>query len=104
MSLIDWSDPEEMLGLLFEYVTDEALAEGDDAERARFLQRLSRELENLTATDFGAVDQIADAIAEIRDSQSEEFRDDGVIAHLDACIEELQRIGSQTSGTSSVQM
>ena len=102
MSLIDWSDPDEMLGLLIEYVTHEALTESSDAERADFLLGLSRELENLSGIDFVAVDQIADAISEIRASQPREFTNDAVIAHLDACIDELHRIGSQTTRASGV--
>lgn len=101
MSLIDWSDPDEMLGLLAEYVTDEALAEGDDAERADFLRDLSKELENLTGLSFVAVDQIAETISEIRDSQPREFQNDAVIAHVDACIEELHRIARQTARTTA---
>lgn len=97
MSLIDWSDPDEMLGLLVEYVTDEALTEGEDAERADFLRGLSRELEHLARFDFAAADQIADAISEIRDGQAREFQNDVVIGHEDACIEELRRIGSQAN-------
>lgn len=96
MSLIDWSDPDEMLGLLVEYVTDEALAESRDAGRAHFLRDLSGELETLAGRDFDAVDQMADAIREIRASQPREFLEDAVIAHVDACIEELDRIGDGT--------
>jgi len=92
MSLIDWSDPDEMLGLLVEYVTDEAVA-SFDADRAEFLRSLVSELENLAGQDFASVDQIADALREIRGSQPGEFLTDGVIAHVDACIEELHRIG-----------
>ena len=99
MSLIDWSDPEEMLGLLVEYVTDEALAEDRDPERAAFLRALARELNNLARRELAAVHQIADAIREIRASQPRELLDDAVIAHVDACVEELDRLGAgaQTS-------
>ncbi|MBW3670086.1 MAG: hypothetical protein KY432_00280 [Acidobacteria bacterium] len=104
MSLIDSSDPDEMLGLLVEYVNDEALTEDDDADRADFLRDLSRELENLTGEEFVAVEQIADAIREIRASQPREFLSDAVIVHMDACIEELRRIeiGSQTTRATAV--
>ena len=97
MSLIDWSDPDEMLGLLIEYVVDEALAEDGDADRADFLRRLSRDLEDLAGRDFTGVDQVADAICEIRGTQPAEFLNDEVIAHVDACVEELRRISSQTT-------
>jgi hypothetical protein len=39
MSLIDWSDPDEMLGLLIEYVADETVASHDDLDRADFLNQ-----------------------------------------------------------------
>ena len=100
MSLIDWSDPEEMLGLLVEYVNDEALAESGDAGRAAFLRDLSADLECLTGTDLGSPDQIAGAIREIPSSQPRELQRDPVIVHLDACIEELERIAQgQRSGS-----
>lgn len=94
MSLIDWSDPDEMLGLLIEYVDDEALASHDDADRARFLNRLSRELGALAMQDVRPAGRIARALHEIRDSQSEELASDPVLAHVEACIEELHRIGA----------
>ena len=102
MSLIDWSDPDEMLGLLVEYIVDEALTENDDADRADFLRGLSRELENLAGRNFVSVDQIADAIREICGAQPREFLRDAVISHVDACIEELYRIGSQKTRASAV--
>lgn len=98
MSLIDWSDPDEMVGLLVEYVADEALTENDDADRADFLRDLSRELGNLSARDFDGVDQIVEAIREIRAAQPREFLSDDVIAHLDACIEEVHRISFPMTG------
>lgn len=94
MSLIDWSDPEEMIGLLIEYVSDEALTADDDVERADFLNALSRDLEELTVHDVAEVNRLAEAIQEIRAAQPAAFLGDPVITHLDACIEELHRIGS----------
>lgn len=95
MSLIDWSDPEEMLGLLIEYVADEAIGETDE-ERAAFLRELWSDLDDLSSRQFEAVDGIADAICEIRATQPAEFLSDAVIAHVDACVEELRRIGSDS--------
>jgi nicotinamide riboside kinase len=94
MSSIDWSDPDEMLGLLLEYVADEERTAFQDDDRAEFLRGLSGELDRLAGREFVAVDQIAEAIREIRDAQPREFLNDEVITHLDACIEELHRIGS----------
>ena len=47
MSIIDWSDPEEMLGLLVDSVRDELMEERSDRERAKFLRSLSDALEAL---------------------------------------------------------
>lgn len=87
MSLIDWSDPEEMLGLLMEYVDDE-IGANIDRERATFLRELRRALESVTAGDSAA-----DALRQIDSDQPREFRDDDVLVHLRDCIEELERIG-----------
>ena len=46
VAFIDWSDPEEMFGLLVEYVTDEG-AEAEDSRRRNFLSKLRRKLEEL---------------------------------------------------------
>lgn len=105
MTFIDWSDPEEMLGLLLEYVADEVLVPENDGDRSDFLRRLLRDLEVASGREFAAVDQIAHQLEEIRDMQSRDFLTDPVIAHLDACIEELRRIGNvpasgRESGTS----
>lgn len=49
MSIIDWSDPDEMLGLLAEYVQDECLEEHSDRERVVFLRELSRSVKSLAS-------------------------------------------------------
>ena len=92
MSLIDWSDPEEMLGLLLEYVADEALMSHKDPERARFLDDLSRDLATVAEQDFDSVELIAHALREVCDSQPKEMAEDPVMTHVEACIEELERI------------
>ena len=94
MSLIDWSDPEEMLGLLVEYVADEAVASHHDAHRAQFLSHLSRELGEVADHDFKSVHEIELTLRQIYASQPREFASDPVMAHVDACIEELHRIGT----------
>lgn len=91
MSLIDWSDPEEMLGLLVEYVADETVASRHDADRADFLHQLSRELGALAGQELES-DRIHLTLQEIRDSQPTEFANDPVMTHVEACIEELHRI------------
>ena len=92
MSLIDWSDPDEMLGLLLEYVADEAATSHDDPDRKHFLNQLSRELGACAGHDFATPDLIELALREIIDSQPREFASDAVMAHLEACIEEVHRI------------
>lgn len=90
-----------MLGLLVEYVADEAIGERD-ADRADFLRELRSDLEDLSGRQFEAVDGIADAICGIRAEQPAEFLSDRVITHVDACVEELRRIGSHTTGARAV--
>jgi hypothetical protein len=94
MSLIDWSDPDEMLGLLIEYVADETVASHDDVDRADFLNQLLRELRSIAEQELESVDQVELTLREILGSRSSEFASDPVMAHLEACIEELHRIGT----------
>lgn len=68
MSLIDWSDPEEMLGLLVEFVADEADASQCDVDRARFLTALSRELAGMVEHDVGSVHRIELQLREVHDA------------------------------------
>ncbi|MEA2239341.1 MAG: hypothetical protein QOC81_4065 [Thermoanaerobaculia bacterium] len=100
MSLIDWSDPDEMLGLLADFVADEASTSYADRERARFLGTLSRALGDLAEQESGGGRQVAEALRQIRTSQPDGFLSDPVIEHLDACIEELCRIESAQHGMS----
>lgn len=92
MTLIDWSDPEAMLGLLIEYVEDEANSTPNDPERSGFLHQLSRDLLAAAVQDLDAPDQIARSLREIYDSQPREFASDSVMVHVEACIEEITRI------------
>jgi hypothetical protein len=96
MSLFDWSDPEEMLGLLAEYVADERLAERDDRRRARFLDELSSALRALASR--GQELSTRATIGRLRviyDRQRAEFSGDPALVHLDDCIQELERIAAQ---------
>lgn len=101
MSLIDWSDPDEMLGLLLEYVNNEARTSRGDPARAAFLRTLLDELEDLARTDWEAVEPIAEALNGIRRSQPVEFVADPVLEHLDGCVEEIWRIARQQATTPS---
>jgi hypothetical protein len=94
VSMIDWSDPDEMLGLLIEYVADESVASSEDADRYQFLNQLSRDLAAIVDLDFESVDRIELALREILTSQPREFSSDSVMAHVEACADELHRIGT----------
>lgn len=93
---IDWSDSEEMIGLLVEYVSDERNGSAGDPERERFLDDLAQELEVIA-------DRIRSVSAEatiqrlrvLSDSQPYDFAGDVVLDHVRACVEELERIQSQ---------
>jgi len=92
MTFINWSDPDEMVGLLLEYVADERGSSPDGA-RERFLAALLAELQDL-ADMLGEATQ-ADAIEKLRAiqrSQPAEFEGDEVLSHVTDCIEELERI------------
>lgn len=96
MSLIDWSDPDEMLGLLIDYVLDETFA-SQDAARVHFLKRLSAELGDLAMQRHDSADPLESELREIYDSQPAEFANDPVMGHVEACIEELRRIATSNS-------
>jgi hypothetical protein len=86
MSLIDWSDPDEMLGLLVEFVRDEALAPDDDEERAEFLDHLAGELAAIGRRRLDAVEPMAATLRELHQSLPREFMHDEVVTHLADCI------------------
>jgi hypothetical protein len=93
MSFINWSDSHEMLGLLSEFVADEQRESTHDPARAHFLAGLLEELGELTAR----IDEMNDddSIGKLRtllESANGEFRSDPVLEHVQACIEELERI------------
>lgn len=100
MTFINWSDPDEMLGLLFEYVADARNGVHGDPPRQRFLRFLYGELADLTdsASELSAGD-IASRLRMIRDSVDPRFEGDHVMEHVDDCIRELERIlGSTEAG------
>jgi hypothetical protein len=98
MSLIDWSDPEEMLGLLAEFVADERLAERDDRRRAGFLDELSSALTALASEgEELSTRTMIDRLRDIYDGQPAEFSADPALVHLEDCIQELERIAATTT-------
>ncbi|HYK01240.1 MAG TPA: hypothetical protein VE974_05745 [Thermoanaerobaculia bacterium] len=95
MTFINWSDPEEMLTLLVEYVSDELSQAAHDRGRTEFLTDLLEELAALE-NDFGALSPDASiaALRSIHEAQPGEFLADPVLVHVEACIEELARINA----------
>jgi hypothetical protein len=85
MSLIDWSDPHEMLGLLIEYVDDERNGEDDDVDRAQFLDEIAHALARVGP-------DLAASLRRIHESRPREFAKDPVMRHIEDCIAELERI------------
>src|SRR5437763_1668295 len=97
MAFINWSDPEEMLGLLSEYVADERSESDGDPARRVFLADLLEQLAGLTDNlETLSGDDVIGGLREICDSRDADFFGDPVIAHFEACIEELQRIDRAT--------
>jgi hypothetical protein len=93
MSFINWSDSHEMLGLLSEFVADERRDSIDDSAREHFLACVLEELGELTTRIDETNDD--DSIGKLRmivQSADGEFRGDPVLEHVQACIEELERI------------
>lgn len=97
MTLIDWSDPEAMLGRLVEYVQDEAGVAQNDRRRAAFLRQLSRELLDAAERPFQSAEETAAILRGIENEQPRELAGDPVMVHVAACIDELDRIASGTS-------
>jgi hypothetical protein len=97
MPFIDWSDPEEMIGLLAEYIADER-SDTENSQRRRFLSKLLKDITQLQE-DFGALSahQRLEALRAIYASVHQDFQNDAVVEHLGACIEELERITGQSA-------
>lgn len=95
MSLINWSDSEEMLGLLSDYVSDARGEAKAGSAREAFLAELAIELHELTERVIAmSSEETIARLREICDSQRD-FADDPVLTHVAACIEELERIEIQ---------
>lgn len=95
MTFIDWSDPEEMLGLLIEYVADERAETRPDPDRAAFLHEVHAELTDLCdKVRAMSPDEVIDRLRVVHGSQVVAFPGDPVLAHVEHCIEELERIRS----------
>ncbi len=87
MTFIDWSDSDEMIGLLIEYVTDERNGSHEDPNRQKFLSDL---LIDLQAEQLNLV-----RLQKIYESLDPDFRNDHVAVHVHDCIEELKRLNHE---------
>ena len=97
MTFIDWSDSEEMLGLLSEYVADARNDSPGDPARTAFLDALLTDLTQLTRLSGGvSLEETIDRLRRIHESHSEDFAEDPVLLHVDACIDELERIRGES--------
>jgi hypothetical protein len=99
MPFIDWSDSEEMVGLLIEYISDEGNESHGDRKRNRFLSNLIAEiteLEERFSKQFNA--EAINQLQKIYNSIDSEFKEDPVTVHIRDCIEELERL-TQSSNT-----
>ncbi len=82
MSILDWSDPEQMVGLLAEYIRDELLEERHDRERLAFLRSLSAAVGSLASgADLSDTERLT-RLRRIHDSLPPEFADDPVLVHI----------------------
>ncbi len=96
MTFIDWSNPEEMLGLLTEYVADARNDSRADHERSAALASLLEDLTGLLGqSDSATLDATIDQLRRIQKAHFEDLGNDPVHRHVDDCIEELERIRSE---------
>jgi hypothetical protein len=97
MTFIDWSDSEEMIGLLCEFVADARGESQCDRGRQCFLSELSDALGELNDGSSGiSLHEATARLREIRDATDPEFAADPVMGHVSDCIEELERIARET--------
>ena len=97
MTFIDWSDPEEMLGLLTEYVADARSDAEADPARATSLGALLNDLAQLTRQpDEMSLDDAISGLRRIQGTHSHTLEDDPVLRHVEDCIGELVRIRGES--------
>ena len=93
MTFIDWSDPEEMLGLLTEYVADARSESRADPARGELLAALLNDLTGLIrVSDAVSLHETIDGLRRIHESHADELAGDPVFLHVEDCIAELDRI------------
>ena len=97
MTFIDWSDPEEMLGLLTEYVADARTGSEADPAREALLAALLHDLTVLTRLSHAAsAHETMDRLRRIHDSHADDLAGDPVFLHVEDCIAELDRIRGES--------
>jgi hypothetical protein len=92
MTYIDWSDSEDMFGLLIDYIYD-ARSDAEESGRRNFLSGLIKDLEVLQER-FNELPGVV-VVTRLRDIQNSidtEFATDPVVEHLGACADELERV------------
>jgi hypothetical protein len=96
MSFINWSDPEEMLSLLLEYVEGEWSESHADPRRRQWLSTLLEDLSELERrfSALAAGGRLA-ALHETSTAIDAEFASDPVAEHLAHCAEEIDRINRE---------
>lgn len=95
MSILDWSDPDEMIGLLAEWLRDAGAGEQRDPRRSRFLTGLSAAVEAIAEETDIPLEERAARLESVADDHASEFEDDEALRHVRDCIEELSRISLQ---------
>ena len=90
--MIDWTDAEDMFGLLLDYVADER-NDASDPERRQFLSTLLDSISELQERfpRLTAAERI-ETLRELRRSIDRDFEDDPVAQHFDDFVVELQRL------------
>jgi hypothetical protein len=97
MAFVDFSDPEDMLDLLIDYVTDER-SETSDPQRRRFLSGLLDSLAELQEQFSGmtAIQRVA-SLRELHRSLDAQFESDPVAQHLEDCAAELEHLSERAT-------
>ena len=95
MSLIDWTDAEDMFGLLLDYVADQR-NDARDLERRQFLTTLLDSISELQERfpRLTAAERI-ETLRELSRSFNGDFEDDPVAQHLDDFAVELDRLDAR---------
>ena len=102
MTFINWSESEEILGLLAEYIADERSKTFDDWMRRQLLDDLLRDVSALAEGEHTLRPKdVITRLRKIERSSRDELVGDPVHDHLVACIQELERIDYTADGSRS---